>query len=388
MKFETAAMAAARLGVNIRTVQKWAKQGKLKGAEKAGRDWLIPEGISPTEPKGADAAITATFMPFSTAYCGKGNAIAFIETIENEDERRIALGEYYYHRGENEKAVEILEEYLDSDISNYRFTATLVCIFAYLATNHKHKAQFAIHSIEQQLRTVYNKHAGENLNAKGVFVCSMLSTLLHFSDDRVPQAEEYIEHLSAGTRVIALYAAAYQAYLKKDYSRAYGIAEATLLISYKPYTVAFIYLHIIAAVSLMNLSRPEDAKAHISKAWEIAESDRFYEPFAEHHALLQGLLEGYIKRKHPEEFKEIIEIAKTYGKGWRSVHNELMEKNVADNLTTTEFVVAMLYYRNWRIKEIAAHMDLSERTIKNYLQIIYQKLGINGKKDLESFMIE
>lgn len=44
----------------------------------------------------------------------------FINGIENEDERKLALGEYYYHRGECEKAVEILEDYLDSEVYNYR----------------------------------------------------------------------------------------------------------------------------------------------------------------------------------------------------------------------------------------------------------------------------
>lgn len=385
MKFETAKKAAERLGVTVRTVQKWAASGKLTGAYKSGRDWLIPCVAEAPEKSEHSRGV---FLPFSSAYCGKGNALDFINEIENEDERKIALGEYYYHQGECEKAVEILEDYLNSDTPNYRFAATLICIFAYLSRNHKHQAQFAIHSIDSQLRNFYNKENGGSIAAKGVFVSSLLSTLLHFSDDRIPPVENYIEHLASGTRVIALYAAAYQAYLKKDYSRAYGIAEATLLICYREYTIAFIYLHIIAAVSLINLSQTQAAKEHIKKAWEYAEKDRFYEPFAEHHAVLQGLLENYIKKQHPEEFKEIIEMARTYGKGWRAVHNELAQKTVADNLTTTEFVIAMLFYRNWRIKEIAAHMDLSERTIKNYLQIIYQKLGINGKKGLEKFMIE
>lgn len=42
MKFETAAAAATRLGVTARAVQKWAKEGKLEGAKKVGRDWMIP----------------------------------------------------------------------------------------------------------------------------------------------------------------------------------------------------------------------------------------------------------------------------------------------------------------------------------------------------------
>lgn len=40
-----------------------------------------------------------------------------------------------------------------------------------------------------------------------------------------------------------------------------------------------------------------------------------------------------------------------------------------------EFTIAMLYNRNWRIKEIAFHLEMSERTVKNYLSTIYEKLA-------------
>lgn len=45
MQFENAQQAAVRLGVTVRAIQKWAKEGRLPGAEKVGREWLIPAGI-------------------------------------------------------------------------------------------------------------------------------------------------------------------------------------------------------------------------------------------------------------------------------------------------------------------------------------------------------
>ena len=35
--------AAARLGVKADTVKRWCQQGKLPGAVRQGRDWMIPE---------------------------------------------------------------------------------------------------------------------------------------------------------------------------------------------------------------------------------------------------------------------------------------------------------------------------------------------------------
>ncbi len=389
MKFETASQTAIRLGVNIRTVQKWAKQGKLKGAEKVGRDWMIPENAMPSDEQPVNNdTVSGLFMPLAMSYSSLGNAKEFIKKIENEDERKIALGEYYYHKGECEKAVITLEEYLDSEADNYRFAASIICFFSYLSLGHKHQAQYTLNSLDEQLRKIYNMEQKENIAAKGVFTCCLLSTRLHFTSDRIPSLEGHVNHLKDGVKALALYLIAYQAYLDKDYSRAYGIAEATLIVCPQEFTVALIHIHIISAVSLMNLTKVKKAKEHLVKAWEIASADEFYQPFAEHHSVLHGLLESYIKKEHPEEFAHIIENAKNYGKSWKTLYNELNNKTVAEELTTTEFVVATLYYHNWRIKEIADHMHLSERTIKNYLQIIYQKLGINGKKGLEEYMLQ
>ena len=43
MEFITVQQAANNFGVNVRTIQKWAKEGKLLGAKRVGRVWLIPD---------------------------------------------------------------------------------------------------------------------------------------------------------------------------------------------------------------------------------------------------------------------------------------------------------------------------------------------------------
>ena len=386
MKFETAAQTAERLGVNIRTIQKWAKNGNLKGAEKCGRDWMIPaDAVFGQSVAHVDGE--TEFMPFSIAYFENGKGLEYTKTIKNETERKIALGEYYYHKGECEKAVEILEEFLDCEIADYRMTALVICTFSYMAMGHSHLAKMAVNSIGKNLEELKEIYSSKEAEAKEVFTSSLVSTLLHFSFYRIPSLENHVGFLEDGAKLLALYTVAYQAYLNKDYSRAYGIAEASLLISPQKFPIAYIHINIIAAICLVNLSETEEAKRHLKTAWKLAFEDRFYQPFAEHHTVLHGLLENYLKKEFPEDYGKIIEIAKNYGKSWRKVHNELMQKTVADNLTTTEFIVATLYYRNWRIKEIAVHMHLSEKTIKNYLQIVYQKLGINDKKGLKEFML-
>jgi len=68
MNFETVAQAAARLGVTVRAVQKWAKEGKLEGAQKMGRDWMVPFGAVVTEAKTDQTVRKDTKKVFDAAF--------------------------------------------------------------------------------------------------------------------------------------------------------------------------------------------------------------------------------------------------------------------------------------------------------------------------------
>ena len=108
-------------------------------------------------------------------------------------------------------------------------------------------------------------------------------------------------------------------------------------------------------------------------AWRIARPDDLLEGFGEHHGLLGGMLESVIKPRWPEDFKRIIDITYEFSWGWRRIHNPDTGHQVADNLTTTEFAVAMLSARNWTNEEIAAHMGVSVSTVKRHLARVKEK---------------
>lgn len=84
----------------------------------------------------------------------------------------------------------------------------------------------------------------------------------------------------------------------------------------------------------------------------------------------------------------ITELTEKYSAGWRKVHNLATNRDVADNLTTTEFTVAMLYNRGWKIQEIADHLEISVRTVNRHIASIYEKLGIHDRGMLDRFMLQ
>ena len=122
-------------------------------------------------------------------------------------------------------------------------------------------------------------------------------------------------------------------------------------------------------------------------AWETARPDDLIEGIGEHHGLLQGLIETCMRDDWPEDYKRIIEITYRFSYGWRRIHNSDTNEEVANNLTTTEFTIAMLASRGWSNAEIAEHMRLSERTVKQHLSSVYTKLNINKRSQLNEYML-
>lgn len=97
--------------------------------------------------------------------------------------------------------------------------------------------------------------------------------------------------------------------------------------------------------------------------------------------------ESVIKAQWPEDFKRIISITYRFSAGWRRIHNAATEETVADNLSTTEFAVSMLAARSWTNREIAAHLAVSESTVKGYLASAFRKLGISKRQELGKYML-
>ena len=100
------------------------------------------------------------------------------------------------------------------------------------------------------------------------------------------------------------------------------------------------------------------------------------------------MLEAVIKPKWPKDFKRIIEITYRFSSGWRRVHNPLTGHEVADDLPTTEFAVAMLAARNWTNQEIADHLHISANTVKRHISGAMKKLNVETRKELKQYMLQ
>ncbi len=398
--YETAGEAAVRWGVSARAIQKWAAAGRIPGAVKHGKSWMIPVDavvsetveIKEQHTDGTEEAYPMqsfrTSMPLLNSPYPIGKALDYIAAMTDPDVRNIAMGEYYFFSGQSEKAVNAVAEYQDSHDPALRFSANLLATFANLAGGHTHLTRFAMHNLQEQVRMGFRTDAPPKIHAFGIFTATTASVLLHLPLPEIPPLEEYMRYLPDGLKLYACYILAHKAYLEGDYIRALTLSDAGIALSSEIYPIPFVYCHIIAAIALMNLKRPQDAMARLEKAWAIAEPDALLEPFGEHHGLMQGLIENFFKDRYPELHKRIDKITYAFSAGWRHVHNKDTNHEVADNLSTLEFTIAMLWTRDWSADEIAKHLGISERTVYNRIDGIYSKLGISDKKALGQYMLK
>ncbi len=328
-------------------------------------------------------------MPLLNTPFQLGHCLESVQLIDDTQDRAVALGEYYYFTGQHEEAVKQMEPYLANEDTALRLSASLVSAYANLATGHIFQAKNALAQMEKTFSDITgNKDASPEQKAMAVFVSTTASVLLHLpvQDEHAFDAS-VLTMLPPGLRFFACYVKAHYAYLQGEYSRSLGNVEMALAFQQQIYPVPTIYLRLIAVMDYMALKDTDKAKEQMLLAWDIARPDGLIEAFGEHHGLLGGALEATLKKDWPKEFKRIINITYNFSSGWRKIHNPVTGEDVADNLTTTEFAIAMLAAHGWSNQEIAEHMDLKTSTVKWYVSIILDKLNVEKRDDLLQYML-
>ena len=316
-----------------------------------------------------------------------GRCIEFIESIDDIPQKEMAYAEYYYFSGRHEKAVEYAEMYLNCEDIMLKLSASLIYTFANLSLDRIHSARFGLERLKEYLKEAMLEETDKKTRACCVFVATAAHTLLHIPVGDLPPLAEYLSEFTKGMQLWGAYVLAHKAYLVKDYQRSLGIVQTCLMTCSKVYPIAMIYLNLVVAMDLMNLKETDKAKVYFMKVWEISRPDNLIEGIGEHHGLLQGLIETCMKKDYPEDYARIINITYKFSAGWRRIHNPDTNENVADNLTTTEFTIAMLANRGWTNKEISEYLEITPRTVKQHLTCVFNKLNIENRKQLKNFML-
>ena len=399
MESLTARQAAEKWGLAPRTVQQLCTQGRIPGAQKVGKSWAIPANAARPEDLRRNKQEPAapppdlvmpdapfTMMPLMNTPFRPGQCRATVEAMAEGPRKDMAWAEYYYFSAQAEQAAQAAEPYLISPDLGLRLSACWIYGYANLTTGQIRQARHALKTVQRTLAEGENLSPG--LRAAVSFVAAGAAVLLHLPlPVGLPSTRDLLPLLSPGLRAFALYVQAHYLYLQKDYAKSVGMVEAALVMGAEAYPIPAIYLHLAAVMDYMRLRQLPQAQAHLLSAWTLARPDDLIEGFGEHHGLMGGMLESTFQVKWPEDLRRILDVTYRFSWGWRRVHNPDTGHEVADNLTTTEFSVAMLTAQGWTSREIAAHMNISPNTVKRHLVEIKKKLGISNRKELKQYML-
>jgi len=406
MEFQSVEQIAKRLQVTTRTVQKWAKEGKIPGAYQMGRTWLIPVefGNPAAEIAAAETAVTGENVwdaersapavstiqvtrPLLDAVFEPGKCLEYVEGFPEGVQRDVLASQYYYFSGQSERAVQLSEGYLDHPDPAAALIASVTYCFANLSLGKVRLFEAGQERIRKYAQMCLECSQDPQVRAYAVYITAVVHVLMHVAVPPMPSLESELQYLPMGARLHAGYLMAHEAYLEKEYGRCLGIVEMALALNGDVYVIPAIYLHLMASVALMNLRRIVEAKAQFEQAWNLARADGFTAIFGEHIGMLQGLMEVSLKKKNPKEYASIQESISLFAEGWRKIHNAGAKRTVTDQLTAVEMAVATLFQRGWAVKEIAAYMEISPRMVRHHISMVYEKLGISHREELTQYLV-
>ena len=321
------------------------------------------------------------FMPIWQPYRGI-SAEAMIGALSDEDERRAAIAAHQYFRGNYDRAAAESQRCLLSPCPQIRACALLLHSMANVGLGNAElvRADF------EALRQAAEAPGDEKMAAVYGALRFLLAVFFHTDGEIDPVGEEQAALLPEGTRLYLLYALAHKLYLQKRYAQALGVAQSALMMAAGRFPSVCVYLNLVGSMAATNLNDGALAGQFFHRAWEIAAPEDYIQPFVEHHGMLQGQIEKYIRDAQPKEYDRISEKVMAFSRGWMKIHNPDSVNKVTDRLSPYEFSIAMMAARGKSNREIAECMHISVNTVKFHLSGIYQKVEVSSRKELERYL--
>lgn len=165
---------------------------------------------------------------------------------------------------------------------------------------------------------------------------------------------------------------------KGEFARLLGRGEELLkLCGVYPYTLCGLHLHIQQAAAYEALGKRSEAISELKDALGVAGSDGCVMPFVENYLYIKELI-PYIQGEYSDFTEQLEKFADKYGKEKENILKHGVKVPAAKNLTETEYRICELIAAHKTNREIADELFFSEGTVKQYINQIYSKLGIDG----------
>lgn len=406
MNLITVKQAAEKWGVTPRRVQGLCKEGKIKGATRWERTWMIPaHAVLPSSAREEDPIMPmprrCPFLDMTNIYNEAGAADECAMLLENNPEAHALFeAQIAYRRGEIDKVYDRARYFLSSHsgINAILGGGMLLSHCAIWRGDILLWNEAKHHICEAPCKTQAER--------------DMVSLALAIADSSIYNNKDFPAWFEKGDFELLppdAHPAAKVFYIKYLYMDAFAVASKEIemegfsglsLMSIMPFTVEplitqaivdktvvpQIFLRMSCAVAYHNSGNDEDAIIHIDRALKLALPDKLYGILVEYIRHFDGLLEERIALFAPDALDEIRELYKTYSAGWSKLSGAVRNRNIASNLTSREREVAKLAAFGFTTKDIASMLYISESTVKQTVLRVVQKTGVKDRSEFASIL--
>ncbi len=406
MDLITVKEAAEKWGVTPRRVQGLCKEGKIKGAKRWERTWMIPSyAVLPSSSKNEEPDMPmpkkSPFLDMTNIYNVSRSAEKASELLINNPEAHALFeAEIAYRRGEIYKVYDRARYFLSSHSGFYAILGggMLLALCAIWRGD--------IHLWNEAKRHICEAPCNSESDRE------ILSLTLAIVDSSIYDNKDFPEWFRSGN-FEALppdsHPAAKVYYVKYLYISAFSLAMGTThqegmgglsLMRMIPNAIEplvtqavvdgtvlpEIFLRLSCAVAYHNSGERERAIKHMDKAIAYALKDGLYGVLTEYVRHFDGLLEERIALIDPNSVNIVKELYATYSVGWARLSGAVRNRYVASNITTREREVAKLVAFGFTNKDIASMLFISESTVKQTILRVIQKTGVNDKSEFSNIL--
>ena len=394
--------AAKNWDIGIRRVQILCAEGKIEGATRFGRSWMIPkDAVKPIDGRTRAGRLhmnkdmplprKTPFLYMTDLYHTPGTVDSVGETLAYNHEAQVLFeAEVAYSRGDIDKVYESANYLLSKHSGFYAVLSAGMLL-----------AQCAVWKGDISMWRRAKMHIAE-APAKSDDDRDVMQLAISAVDIMVYNVESFPEWFKKG-RFEPLHKDSYPAakvyYAKYLYALGYAVAmgltkvegtQGIYIMSVISFSVepliswaranntvmAEIYLRLTCAAIYHNCGKEEDAIYHVDKAIELALPDKFYGVIAEYCRALESLIERRLSRVDIDAWLEVKKLYKDYNEGWAKLSGAVRGKRILTTLTAKEREVAKLAAFKLSNQEIADHLKLSLPIVKQTIRIISEKSGL------------
>ncbi|MBE6596325.1 MAG: hypothetical protein E7641_01520 [Ruminococcaceae bacterium] len=395
--------AAERWEVTPRRVQALCAAGRINGAVRFGRDWMIPkDAVRPVDGRTKEGKKPellnqplprkTPFLYMSDLYSVPGSADEAVEALSDNREAQVLFeAEVSYSRGNIDRVYNSANYLLHKHSGFYAIISAgmLLALCAIWRGDLVMWRQAKQHIAEAPAKDDNDR----DIMALAITaVDSMLYDVSNFPEwfkmgnfeplhkDALPAAKVYYAKY--------LYAAAYAVATKQM-----GVegVQGLSLMAMVPFTlepmisqakadnsiISEIYLRMTCATVYRLSGNEENAVRHLDRAIALAIPDRLFGLLAEYWRVLDTLLESRLSAVDVEVCQAVKALSRIYNAGWSKLGSVVLGRQIATTLTQKERDVAKLAAFGMSNAQIAEKLHMSLSVVKQAIRTTSEKSGMS-----------